>query len=395
MENKKYSILIICIYGAPGHTERFVNNLKQTNPNASISLYSDRDKEAYSTEMLNCIDEYFQREKYLGWPYRIGRFRKNFDHYAFVRQFRRLSKTHHYNIINIHYPQYILSDVIRYLKRMSDSIVVTPWGSDVLRLEDPQKKKKLTCLFTKVDYITTRPSGSIGKVVCQEMKVDPSKFHPLVWGSDTIDYINDHIAEVSHDAAKERLGLKGKYLITCGYNAYKEQQHEIIIDAIKRKKDELPDNITLLFPVTYGNVTVAQRQEYVARLKSLCEDLHLPTIFYENYMSVSQLFLIRRATNMFIHIQTTDAGNSSLQEYVLCGAKIVHGSWIHYDTLEKYSPLFYFPVSELDDLGNVIVDAFNSDPIHTPIQVIETIRNRGWRACMKLWNDFFVSSVND
>ncbi len=395
MENNKYSILIVCIHGSPGHTERFVNNLKQTNPDARISLYSDREKNAYSSEMLDCLDEYFQQEKYAGWPHHLGRFRENFDHYAFVRQFRRLSKTHHYNIINIHFPQYILSGVMRYLKRMSDSVVVSPWGSDVLRLEDPQKQKKLTCIFKKADYITSRPSGPIGKVVCQEMKVEPSKLYPLGWGSDTIDYINEHILEVSRDSAKERLGLEGRYLITCGYNAFEAQRHEIIINAIHSKRGQLPENMTLIFPVTYGATYGSGKQKYISRLKDLCENLKLPVVFYESYLSVSELFLLRRATDMFIHIQTTDGGNSSLQEYVLCGAKIVHGSWIHYDKLEKYSPLFYFPVSELDDLGDVIVDAYNSEPIHTPEQVMETIRNRGWRARMKMWNDFFVSCVND
>lgn len=394
MENKKYSILIICINGAPGHSERFVKNIKQTNPEARISFYSDRDKEAYSPEMLDCIDEYFQKEKYTGWPHHLGRFRRNFDHYAFVRQFRRISKTHHYNIINVHFPQYILSDVIRYLKRMSDSIVVTPWGSDVLRLEDPMKKKKLTRLFTKADYITTRPSGPIGKIVCQEMKIEPSIFHPLVWGSETIDYINEHISEVSREQAKENIHLGGKYLITCGYNGYDSQRHGIMIDAISSKRDQLPDNMLLLFPVTYGSSYGTRKQEYIDRLKKKCDDLHLPVVFYENYLPVSELFLLRRATDMFVHVQTTDAGNSSLQEYVLCGSKIVHGTWIQYGNLEQYKPLFYFPVNQLDELGEVIVKAYHSEPIRVPEQVMEYIRNRGWRAMMKQWNDFFVSCVN-
>ena len=94
---------------------------------------------------------------------------------------------------------------------------------------------------------------------------------------------------------------------------------------------------------------------------------------------------------MFIHIQTTDAGNSSLQEYVLCGKKVVHGTWIHYPHLEQYKPLFYFPADSLDTLGNAILKAYHSDPIKTPPEVMEYIRNRGWKAKMKLWDEFFCS----
>ena len=98
---------------------------------------------------------------------------------------------------------------------------------------------------------------------------------------------------------------------------------------------------------------------------------------------------------MFVHIQATDGGNSSLQEYVLCGAKVVHGVWIHYPRLEQYKPLFYFPVNELDELGDAIVKAYNSDPIQTPEQVMDYIRNRGWKAKMPLWNEFFISCIGN
>ena len=393
MENKEYSILIICIHGSPGHVVRFVKNLKQTNPDARISLYSDRDKEAYSSEMLDCLDDYFQQEKYAGWPHHLGRFRKDFDYYAFVRQFKVLSKTHHYNIVNIHFPQYYLGSVMSSIRRMSNCIIVSPWGSDVLRVTD-KEKKRLRRVIKNSDYITVGSEGFFGKVLYQEMKVNKEKFHPLSWGSETIDYINEHIAEVSRDAAKERLGLEGRYLITCGYNAFEEQRHEIMINAIRSKIEQLPENMTMLFPVTYGATYGTGKQKYIKRLKDLCENLKLPVVFYENYLSVSELFLLRRATDMFIHVQTTDAGNSSLQEYVLCGAKVVHGAWIKYNYLEQFKPLFYFPVSDLNELGDVIVDAYRSEPIRIPEQVIASISNRGWKTKMMLWNDFFVSCLN-
>ena len=117
----------------------------------------------------------------------------------------------------------------------------------------------------------------------------------------------------------------------------------------------------------------------------------MKAVFYEDYLSVADLFYLRQGTDMFIHIQTTDAGNSSLQEYVLCGKKVVHGSWIHYPKLEKYEPLFYFPVEDLEHLDEAILNAYHSENIKVPNEVVEHIQNRGWKAKMKLWDDFFAS----
>ena len=393
MENRRYSILIIGMYGIPSHLNRFIRNLKQTNPSVHITLYSDRQKEDFSQDINNYIDDYIQQKKYTGWPKKLWKFREYFDRYVFVKQIKELAMTRHYDIVNIHFPTYIMSYVMEYIKKMCYTVIVSPWGSDVLRVNDPKKKNKLSFVFKESDYITVGLIGNIGKVLYQEMQIGTEKFHPLAWGSETIDYLNEHISEIPSEHAKELLGLKGKYVITCGYNAFEEQRHEIIINAINSKREQLPDNMVLLFPLTYGSSYGARKQEQVDKVKSLCNGLSLPAVFYENYLSVSELFLLRRATDMFIHIQPTDGGNSSLQEYVLCGAKIVHGAWVHYDRLEQYKPLFYFPVNDLNELGDVIIDAYRSEPIRIPEQVIEFIQNRGWKAKMKLWNDFFVSSL--
>ena len=392
MENKKYSILLICTNGIPGHIIRFIRNLKNANPSVCITFFSKRSKEWFPEELDFYLDDFIQLKKYTGWPHRLWIFRGLFDYFAMVKQFKELARSHHYDIVNIHFPQYYLDSVMHSIRRMSNCIIVSPWGSDVLRVAD-KEKKRLRRVIKKADYITVGSTGFFGKVLCQEMKIDKEKFHPLAWGSETIDYINGHLSEISTEQAKESLGLSGRYLITCGYNAFESQKHETIINAINDKRIFLPDNMTLMFPVTYGTAVDSIDKKYIGRLKVLCEDLNLSTVFYENYLSLPDTFLLRRATDMFIHIQPSDGGNSSLQEYVLCGAKVVHGAWIHYNYLEQFKPLFYFPVNDLNELGDVIVDAYRSEPIRIPEQVIAYISNRGWKAKMMLWNDFFVSCL--
>lgn len=389
MPKQNYSILIVGILCHPSHIVRFIRNLKYVNPSARISLLTNREPGVYPKEVHECLDEFlkWRISDRLSWFPFVN---QQINRFSFSLQIRKLVKTRRYDIVDIHYPQPFLSSLMRQLRKMSTSIAITPWGSDVLRLEGKRNRKQLAKVFQKADYITVAAQGDIGDRLINEMKVDKHKLYPLVWGSETIDYINEHIQKVSTEDAKKRLGLENRYVITCGYNAFEEQRHEIMISAIREIKSQLHPNLVLLFPVTYGYSYGTRKKEYVERLKGICRESGLDAVFYEDYLSVADLFYLRQGTDMFIHIQTTDGGNSSLQEYVLCGKKVVHGAWIHYDYLEKYKPLFYFPVNDLGQLSKAILYAYRSEPIKTPSEVLDFIRNRGWKAKMRLWNEFFL-----
>lgn len=394
MDNKGYRIFIVGIYGHPNHIIRFVRNLKLSNPLVEIALFSDRPYSVFSQEIGEFIEEYIQWKKSVRMPSRWRRSKflnRVVGRILLIMQFIKLSRRSHYDIVNVHYPQYFMSYVMGCLKKMSTVIVVSPWGSDVLRLEGKRKRQKLARVFRKANYITTDKMGDIGKILVDELGIDENKLYPLAWGSEAIDYINDHFFEVSVEEAKRWLGLENRYVITCGYNAFEEQRHEMMIKTIATIKHQLPDNLTLLFPVTYGCSYGTRKKEYVEQIKQWCKESELDAVYYEDYLSVADLLYLRQGTDMFVHIQTTDADSSSLQEYVLCGKKVVHGTWIHYPNLEQYKPLFYFPVDGLEHLGETILNAYHSDHIEVPAQVLDYIRNRGWKAKMKLWNDFFVS----
>ncbi len=80
-------------------------------------------------------------------------------------------------------------------------------------------------------------------------------------------------------------------------------------------------------------------------------------------------------------------------EYILCDKKIVHGSWIKYDELEAFKPLFYFPVDKMEDLGEVIVKAYQSDNIAVSNETLDHVKSFGWERQSERMNDFFMSIV--
>ncbi len=390
MDNGQYSILIIAFECHYSHVDRFIKYLKQVNPLVAITLFAD--DHAITDGISNSVDEIIHKKRVtVPRGIKIGGLSKFLNKIILFKQIRDLSREKRFDIVNIHFTQYYMYFVMKCLHRISKQVILTPWGSDVLRVKSKFKLFLLKQTYRRSDKVTIGPRGSVGRVINKEFGVDEKRMAPLAWGSETIDFINEHLPSISKQDAKRKNGLEDKYLITCGYNAFPEQRHTEILAALSRIKDQLPSNMVLVFPVTYG--TESMKAAYINELTRQCETLGLPAVFYDHYLSVEDTFYLRRASDMFIHVQTTDAGNSTIMEYLICGNKIIHGDWMHYEWLD-YSPLFYFPVHDMDDLAKVILKAFKSEELIIPEEVLTIIRNRGWKKRMIDWDVFFRSCLS-
>ena len=389
MENKKYSLLIIALYCYPGHVKDIVRHLVEINPLIGITILTNKPDD-YKDLVDKLAEICFYDVSSVDWiKYRSLRFLAT--KYKQIRFFSKFSKNRKYDIINIHFANRYMSYVYKYLRAMSNNIVMSPWGSDIMRR--PKKNlEQLSYLYQKADYVTIPAESEFGKLMTQKLKVNPKKMLSYgIWGSDVVDFAIKNGNAISQEDAKVHFGLENRYVITCGYNKQEAQQHKAIIQAIDQVRDKLPNNLTLLFPMSYGGWTTTDK--YGEEIKEECEKRNLHAVFITDYLSVEELYQLRKATDMFIHVQTSDAGARSVYEYILCNKKIINGSWIRYKGLEKYEPLFYFPVDKLENLGEVIVQAYNSDNIKIPQEVMEIVLSRGWNNKIKMLNDFFMSII--
>ena len=388
MDNKKYSLLVVALYCYTGHVKEMVKHLKEKNPLVDITILTDKPDDY--EEIVDKLNEIcFYNVSSVDWI-KFRSLRVLATKYMQIRFFSKFSKNRRYDIINIHFANRYMSFVYKYLRTMSDKIVMIPWGSDILRR--PKKNlEQLSYLYQKADYIAATPSSPIGRTILEKFKVNPEKIVGSFWGSAGIDYAIEKGKLISQEESKERFGLSGKYVITCGYNRQEAQQHKAIIEAIDKKRKQLPENLILLFPMTYGNMTI--QGKYVEEVKDECKKRNLQTVFVTEFLSLEDLYKLRNATDMFIHVQTTDAFSGSVQEYILCNKKIIHGSWNKYEQLEDFKPLFYFPVDKLENLGEVIVKAYKSDGIAIPQGVIDYVKSSSWNTKANLMNNFFMSIV--
>ncbi len=390
MENKQYSILIVALYCYTGHVKAVVEHLRKKNPLVSITLLSNLKPEIIRKEITDSsikIDwydvkdvNYIKSKKIREW---VIRYKQN-------RFFSKYSRNREFDIVNIHFPKRHLAFAYKYLRLMSSKMVVSPWGSDILR--QPQNAlDELRDLYQHADYITTSTKNPLGQKIQKEFKIEDERFVGGIIGSDIVDYAVKYGDTISQEDAKSRFGLSGKYVITCGYNRKVPQRHKVIVEAIDQVRNQLPENLTLLFPMTYANPKTDY--DYVQEIKQFCQDKQLSAVFVTDYLSVEDVYKLRKSTDMFVHIQTTDAFSGSVQEYILCDKKIVHGSWIKYGELEQYKPLFYYPVEDLNSLGDVIVNAYNSEKINIPKGVKDVVLNKSWEAKATHMNEVFMSIV--
>ena len=382
-----YSVLII---GNPydSHLVRFVKYIKQANPFIELTVLGLKiEGKSISEEVTNSVKELFLIENYHRYP-DVPVIRSIVWLNNIRRIFNRQLSDKHFDIVNIHYPLYYYVFLLKEIKRISSKIVVTPWGSDVYRISKIETLL-LRKLYNEADIVTgysVRFTDDCKRI----FRIPERKYRYLSLFIDQIDYYVDHKDQYSLGEAKKRMGInESDYVITCGYNGSPSQRHLDMINAIYAEKTNLPSNITLLFPFTYAGT-----KEYKEEIKRKVNDYGLSAIYCEHYLDLNELFTLRMATDMFIHIQTTDANNGTLKEYVWFHKNIINGSWLKYDDLESNGVKPYHSVDSVDELSSVIVTAYNEGPKLASPEIITGIEKMGCRYWAPKWIQMYNSLVS-
>lgn len=383
--NEQYTLLIIGnIYY--GHIQRFIKNLKNVNKYVQIDVLSvAKQNEPVTEDILNLINNvsYFPQVKSSGRFSFLARLllQKRYIHKLLIGK--------KYDFINIHYPTYNLYFSINDFEKASKNILITPWGSDVYRTKG-LKLFFLKKLFKRASYICCN-DNRFGDDLKSIFKITDMQAVKLDIGSETIDYINKYRFIISQEEAKISLGYKDKYVITCGYNASEGQQHKEFIRAVSQIRNKLPNNILLVFPLTYPS----GKETYISSLKELLDKEKLDYLLFTDYLTVHSLFLLRQSTDLFVHIQVTDANSASILEYLLCEKKILNGSWLKYKELCGVHGVPYFEVDNITELPKALIDVASKEKKTIDQKVIDYIVSYGWEAWSHKWNDFFIEKSNN
>ncbi len=380
MKNKNYSILVIGNYENV-YVVQFVKNLKLVNPNVHIFFWGyTREKIEADRSFIDCYEEccFFDIKQYIKssplWQIKtIKELRKSFKNFVSGK---------HFDFVSIQYikPEYFF--LVNYFKKYASYLVLTPWGSDVYWAKGINNflVKKI---FNSADYITG-PDDRFTRDFTKIFNVPLNKIVHCDLGVAPIDYIIDHKAQISSDEAKRQLGAANNYVITCGYKAMKIHRHLEMIEAIHKVKNQLPSNLILFFPLTYPH-----DEKYIDDIRKKVKEYNINAVIFDQFLDIPRLFLLRQATDLFIHIQPTDASSGTLYEYILCEKKILNGAWLEYPDIEINGAKPYYLLDSLENLGEAIVSAYKSEPIKIDKQVLKGLEKKQWKVVIKDWDHFF------
>lgn len=380
-------ILIIGGGAEDKHIGNIIRECKKINASISFDFFDIQNVD-------NCLFRkevglYFTIQKHAPlWMYAVPKLRGYLQYRDIILSLKECAKSCRkqnivYDVCQIHYLLSFYVHVISDFKAISKKFVLTPWGSDVLRVPD-KNLKDLRKLVLLSDIVTIQQGSRFEQDVKRILDVPQNKLYDLAFGVKSIDEILEHQSVTTQEAKKVLDISTDSYSIVIGYNANFEHNHLKVIDKLATIKEQLPHNYLLVFPLTYGG-----NPEYKAQIKSSLESYQFHYLIFDKYMSNVDIVNLRIATDLFIHAQTTDANAGTIAEYLLCQKKIVNPTWITYPQYEMYGSPFY-SFSSFDELPEVVLSAIHDSTCKVSPLLKEDIRKRGWKEKSKEWVAFYT-----
>lgn len=358
------------------HLTRFVKGLRNINIDYNIDILdvSMRQYVCDGKELYNHV--FIVKRIYPNFVYRIPLFCKYFKLLDTIKAFKSI--VNNYRLINVQFLTIQAGFLFSELKKHGAKLIVTPWGSDIYRVGTLQRwfTKQL---INKADYITLMPNSKFGDDVKHQFSIPETKCIPLCFGSDVLDKIlND--TKSKNECKKELLGTSDYFCIVVGYNASSAQNHLKIIEALQEVKEQLPPNTIVLFPMTYAKV-----ESYMCQVKTKLDTLGLKYRIFDSYLTDAEVVNLRKSTDLFIHMQVTDAYSSSLQETLICGQKVINADWLRYKELEQRG--LPYRLANFENLPSTIINELYNN--HSVIDISKILKQYTWSYQLIEWDKLY------
>ena len=235
----------------------------------------------------------------------------------------QLSKKFDYVDVTFFMPIYY--SFLDYLIKVGKPYKITIWGSDFYRAyEKDLQKKRVYLNKAKVIHVETEIFKN--NILKRFPELD-KRIVVCNYGIDLLEVIDSKRND--KDLVQE---ARGRIVITCGYNATKGQQHDLIISSIQKLPKATKDKLFLFFPMSYG----APDNNYINYVEEELTESGIPFRIFKDRLSENELAQLRLQTDIVVNIQITDALASSLIEHIYAGSLLIVGEWLPYSIFTDY-----------------------------------------------------------
>lgn len=321
------------------------------------------------------------RMLYLIWE-RIGKLRRVVSVY-FKSKFI-LAQLKDYDVVDIHSYDLYYNEIIPKIKKKGKPLIITVWGSDFYRATpDALEKKRKGFALADVIHLATK------SVKADFLKVYPEfeyKIKIVQFGVNQLDLLRDALQNPLNQATLlPNGGLKGKLIVTCGYNGITSQRHIMMIDTLEKLPEILKERIFIVVPFTYG-----WKQEYKEQVISRLENTRITYVLLDKHLTDAQITELRIISNIVINIQVTDSFSASLQEHMMAGSVMIVGDWLPYKVFDDAG--IFLIKTTLGGLKDKIEDVITHYDIYKEKSVLnkEKVYNlSSWNGVETKWVDIY------
>ena len=253
-KNDKRTIMKILFLGGAyrSHLMIIAHGIKMHNGNIQLDWYTQEpepNKFAYEFEIPfdNVCRPVRHFPKFLYKIPKLRAFLQAFDYKHTLKQFCNQD----YNVVHLQFVNSRYIECLNYIHRIANTFIITPWGSDIYRASNDELAK-YQILFDNCNYITCLNQTMLDYLASKYFNIQTKLLLMPVTGYMPIDNILKN-QQLDKETAKSKLGLEGLFVITCGTNGAKSQQHNLILNSVIEVKDALPQKSILQNPLTIKN----------------------------------------------------------------------------------------------------------------------------------------------
>lgn len=289
-----------------------------------------------------------------------------------------------YDIVNVQTAYAHLGLAADQLKSKGKRLVVSIWGSEVLRQENPRKQKLIKRLLSRADAVSVTNAG-LKDVISDKLGVDlRNQLQQVRFGLAPVTGLKK-LSSAHSDAYRANFNLPADaFVVTVGYNASAGHRHLMVIEELAAVKEQLPQNTTLLLPCTYPKDTA-----YTDEIKAKLEASGFSFLLLTEFMSNDAVAELRMASDVMIQVQPTDQFSGSMTEALIAENLVITGSWLPYDDFDRMGA-YLLRVDDPADVGRCLAAQVFTESLALRQQNRQNlIAYFDWEARIKDWIDLY------
>ena len=296
-----------------------------------------------------------------------------------------------FEYLEIHYPP---STIQAYFLTLIEKIIyakkiIVFWGSDLLRVKKTNIKR-LRWIIDESDLINLPTEELVNQFEVLFDTKYKEKYISAPFGSLAFEEQKKIYGKLSKADCKRKTGIEeNKTTIAIGYNGKKEQQHVKVIKSISEMSKEFKKKCVLILHI----IDIAD-QDYYDEIIEVLNKCGIEFIIIENRLALNEIAVLRRATDIFIQAQITDALSGTIREVLYSGTILINPSWIKYREFDKIG-IEYLQYDNIDDIADIVVRVLDGTYTVDIKKNKEKIYNSfSWKAVIDKWQRIYNEEIN-